>query len=55
MKTINMIGENVGKDFCFFVVKTFLSVTNSKIMKKFIAKSGKRKIKSKIKRQIIAN
>lgn len=50
-----MIGENVGKEFYYFVVETFPCMTNSKIMEKLIAKLDKRKIKSKIKRQIIAN
>lgn len=50
-----MIGENVGKDFCYLVVKIFLSLTNNKIVNKLIAKSGKRKTKSKIKIQIMAN
>lgn len=43
-----MIWENVGKDFCYFVVETF-PMTNSKIMEKLIVRLVKRKIKTKLK------
>lgn len=41
-----MIGENIGKDFYYFIVETFPCITDSKIMEKLIAKFVKRKIKS---------
>lgn len=44
-----MIGENVGKDFYYFVVETFPHMTNSKIMEKLIARLVKRKVKTKLK------